>query len=188
MRGNAASFNLPVSILFCTLFFAPLLALKAASADTGATLLFSFSRNNGEDGLHLATSTNGLQWTDATLPPARGKFCLVVKDETRNPVKKHLRLAVGDRAQSSFGKAGLAITGDWVEGLSAIQLDGAFYIYFDPYTRPQYYAAVKSTDLEHWQDISPQVSFPPGTRHGTVLKVPEQVVRNLQNQVTNTQL
>ncbi len=125
---------------------------------------------------------------DATLLPAPGKFYLVVKDETKNPVKKHLRLAAGERAEGPFGKAGPAITGDWVEGQSAIALGGEFYIYFDHYLRPQYYGAVKSADLEHWQDISSQVSFPRGARHGTVLKVPEDVVRNLQNQVTNTQL
>jgi hypothetical protein len=40
---------------------------------------------------------------------------------------------------------------------------------------------VKSRDLQHWQDISKEVSFPPGARHGTVLRVPESVVKNLQN-------
>jgi hypothetical protein len=46
-------------------------------------------------------------------------------------------------------------------------------IYFDHYSRPQYYAAVKSTDWEHWHNISAQYRFPLGARHGTVLKVPE---------------
>jgi hypothetical protein len=105
-----------------------------------------------------------------------------VEDETRNPVKKELHLAVGDSAQGPFGKAGPPITGDWVEGPSAIQIGEEFYIYFDHYRQPQYYGAVKSADLEHWQDISSQVSFPKGARHGTVLKVPESVVRHLQEQ------
>jgi hypothetical protein len=46
---------------------------------------------------------------------------------------------------------------------------------------------MKSADLETWQDISPQISFPRGVRHDTVLKVPESVViklQNLQNQTT----
>jgi beta-galactosidase len=38
---------------------------------------------------------------------------------------------------------------------------------------------VKSADLQHWQDISAQVSFPKGIRHGTALKVPANVVQNL---------
>src|SRR5512147_685581 len=48
-----------------------ILALSAANAFAASdnpTLLFSFFRNNGEDGLHLATSTNGLQWTELRAP------------------------------------------------------------------------------------------------------------------------
>ena len=107
-------------------------------------------------------------------------FYLVVKDETKNPVKKDLHLAVSDNAEGPFSKAGPAITGDWVEGPTALQIGGEFYIYFDHYGNPKYYGAVKSPDLEHWQDISPQVSFPKGIRHGTALKVPASVVQPLQ--------
>ena len=129
----------------------------------------------------------GFNVIDATILSAKGKYYLVVKDETKNPVRKTLHLAVADAAQGPYAKAGPAITGDWVEGPSAIQLGSEFYIYFDHYTRPQYYGAVKSTDLERWQDISSQVSFPRAARHGTVLEVPGSVIRNLQNQEHNPQ-
>jgi len=250
-----------------------LLSAAHAASGTNAILLFSFFRGNGEDGLFLAWSRDGLQWTelkppgksflapavggnlmrdpclrqgpdgafhlvwttswgrpaafgyanskdlihwseqraipamesepavenvwapelfydggfnviDATLLAARGKFYLIVKDETRNPVKKHLRIAVGDRAEGPFGPAGAPVSGDWVEGPSAIQIGDEFYIYFDHYGKPQYYGAVKSTDLEHWQDV--QVSFPKGARHGTVLKVPETIIHKIQNLPTHT--
>jgi hypothetical protein len=127
----------------------------------------------------------GFNVIDATLLPAHGKFYLVVKDETKNPVKKHLRLAESDHADGPFGPAGESFTKNWVEGPSAIQLGSEFIIYFDHYASPQYYGAVKSPDLKNWQDISPEVSLPQGARHGTVLKVPESVVRNLQVQETN---
>jgi hypothetical protein len=123
----------------------------------------------------------GFNVIDATLLPANGKFYLVVKDETKNPVKKHLRLAVSDRAEGPFSKAGPPITGDWVEGPSAIQLGNQYYIYFDHYSRPQFYSASRSTDLENWQEITSELSFPKGMRHGTVLKVPAAVVKTLQN-------
>ena len=123
----------------------------------------------------------GFNVIDATLLPANGKFYLVVKDETKNPVKKNLRLAVGENADGPFSPAGPTFTTDWVEGPTAIQIGGEFYIYFDHYGSPQYYGAVKSSDLKHWQDISPQVSFPKGIRHGTVLRVPKSVVRHLQS-------
>jgi beta-xylosidase len=97
-------------------------------------------------------------------------------------MKTRLNLAAVHSAQGPFGKADPPITGDWVEDSSAIRIGEEYYIYFDHYRQPQYYGAVKSADLEHWQDISSQVSFPKGARHGTVLKVPESVVRHLQEQ------
>jgi beta-xylosidase len=123
----------------------------------------------------------GFNVIDATMLKARGKFHLIVKDETKTPVRKNLRIATADRAEGPFGPAGPPFTGDWVEGPSAIQIGDEFYVYFDHYARPQYYGAAKSSDLVHWQDISDRVSFPKGARHGTVLRVAESVVQRIQS-------
>ena len=124
----------------------------------------------------------GFNVIDATMLAAKGKFYLVVKDETKNPVaRKDLHLTVGDSPEGPFGKAGPTFATNWVEGPSAIQIGGEYYVYFDHYSNPQYYGAVKSADLEHWQDVSQQVSFPRGTRHGTVLKVPANVIQQIQS-------
>jgi len=127
----------------------------------------------------------GFNVIDATLLPANGKYYLVVKDETKNPVKKHLRLAESVHADGPFAPAGAAITTNWVEGPSAIRNGNEFMIYFDHYAAPQYYGAVKSADLKNWQDVSAQVKFPGGARHGTVLKVPEHIIQTLQNTESN---
>ena len=66
-------------------------------------------------------------------------------------------------------------------GWSALQIGSGFYIYFDHYANPKYYGAMKSSDLEHWQNISAQVSFPKAMRHGTALKVSADVNQNLLN-------
>lgn len=126
----------------------------------------------------------GFNVIDATLLPANGKFYLVLKDETKSPVKKHLRLAEGPTAEGPFGPAGTPFTKSWVEGPSAIRLGADYIIYFDHYTSPQYYGAVKSSDLKQWDEISSQVSFPKGARHGTVLRVPKTVVRNIDRSNT----
>lgn len=123
----------------------------------------------------------GFNVIDATILPARGKYYLVVKDETKNPVKKNLHLAVCDSPEGPYGKAGPAISDDWVEGPSGIQIGHEYYIYFDHYRNPKYYGGIKSTDMEHWQDISKTTSFPKGFRHGTVLRVPETVIDNLSS-------
>ena len=122
----------------------------------------------------------GFNVIDATMLAEGGKYYLIVKDETKNPVKKNLRIAVGDAAEGPFGPAGAAISTNWVEGPSAIKLGGEYYIYFDHYQGSKYYGAIKSADLKVWQDISPSVFLPKGIRHGTVLSVPESVVQPIQ--------
>jgi len=129
----------------------------------------------------------GFNVIDATLLAANGTFYLIVKDETRNPLKKNLRIATADKPEGPFGPASQPIsTNNWVEGPSAVQIGDQFYIYFDHYSKPQYYGAVKSTDLRHWQDISQQVSLPQGARHGTVLKVPETIINRIRTLPTHT--
>jgi beta-xylosidase len=123
----------------------------------------------------------GFNVIDATILEAKGKFYLVVKDETKNPVKKDIHLAVSDHAEGPYSKAGPAISGDWVEGPSGIRIGGEYYIYFDHYGNPKYYGGIKSTDMEHWLDVSTLMSFPKGFRHGTVLSVPRSVVENLMS-------
>lgn len=122
----------------------------------------------------------GFNVIDAMILPANGKYYLVVKDETKNPVKKHIRLATATRAEGPYGPAGPAISQDWVEGPSGIQIGAAYYIYFDHYVNPHYYGGIRSADLKHWEDISSQLSFPKGMRHGTVLRVPAAVIEKIK--------
>jgi hypothetical protein len=60
------------------------------------------------------------------------------------------------------------------------------YIFFDHDGQPQYYGAVQSADLDHWQDVSQRVSFPKGARPGAVLNVPAAVVHQNQTLTTHT--
>lgn len=45
--------------------------------------------------------------------------------------------------------------------------------------------AVRSKDLKNWEDISDQISFPEGTRHGSVFKVSPQIVMNIKKAALN---
>jgi len=123
----------------------------------------------------------GFNEIDATMLADGGRYYLILKDETKNPVKKNLRIAAGDSAEGPFGPASGPISTNWVEGPSAIKISGECYIYFDHYSGSKYYGAVKSTDMKTWQDISTELAFPKGIRHGTVLTVPESIVQQIQN-------
>ena len=123
----------------------------------------------------------GFNVIDATMLRANGKFYLIVKDETKTPVKKNLRIAVGDSAQGPFKEVSEPFTPSWVEGPTATRINADYVVYFDCYTKGLY-GAMRSRDLKSWEDISGQLAFIPGARHGTVLKVSRSVVESLVNE------
>ena len=114
----------------------------------------------------------GFNVIDATIKKAGKKYCMFLKDETLKPTpQKNIRVAMSDRHTGGFGKPSLPITGKyWAEGPSAIKLGNKWIVYFDKYTEGKY-GAVVSTNLVNWKDISDEISFPTGTRHGTVFSI-----------------
>lgn len=124
---------------------------------------------------------HGFNVIDATIVKEGRRYIMFLKDETRHPVPlKKIRYAVSDRAIGPYGQPSDPITGEyWAEGPSAIKIDQRWIVYFDKY-RDRRYGAVASTDLEQWEDISTDVKFPEGTRHGTVLRVSGKVLGRLR--------
>lgn len=121
----------------------------------------------------------GFNVIDATLLRAEGKYYLLFKDERKLPLKKNLRYAVADQPEGPYGPPSEPFTGDWVEGPSGIKIGNEYLVYFDHYAEPQYYGAVRSKDLRHWEDCSKEVFFPKGHRHGTVLRVAQKIAQSL---------
>lgn len=121
----------------------------------------------------------GFNVIDATILKARGEHYLIVKDETKTPVKKDLRIARSAKAEGPYRDVSAPISIHWVEGPSAVRIGEEFLVYFDHYTAPQYYGALRSSDLVHWKDVSSEVHFPKGTRHGTVLRVSQEFLATL---------
>ena len=113
----------------------------------------------------------GFNVIDATIIKEGGEYIMFLKDETRHPPEKNIRIATSQSLTHGYGKPTEPITGDyWAEGPTVAKKDGQWIIYFDKYTEHQM-GAVASTDLKVWEDISEKISFPEGTRHGTVLKI-----------------
>lgn len=122
----------------------------------------------------------GFNSIDASLFQHDGKWVMVFKDERRNPVMKVLRLAFADAPAGPWSEPTEPISRDWVEGPSPIKIGDWWYIYYDRYTRPQHYGAIRSRDLKSWEDITDKLSFPPGHRHGTVIRIDAETARNLR--------
>jgi hypothetical protein len=124
----------------------------------------------------------GFNVIDGTLIKDNGKYILFLKDETRTPPQKNIRIAASNQLTGNYSNPTQPITGDyWAEGPTPIKIGDWWIVYFDKYIDHKM-GAVRSKDLKNWEDISEQISFPEGTRHGTVFKVSPQIVENLKKQ------
>jgi len=105
-------------------------------------------------------------------------YVMILKDETRNPVKKNLRIAVSAKATGPYGAASPPFSPDWVEGPTAARVNNEWIVYFDMY-RDKRYGAVKSADLKNWETVTDKLSMPAGARHGTIFTVSDAVLARL---------
>lgn len=116
----------------------------------------------------------GFNVIDATIQKNGKQYVMFLKDETRTPPQKNLKLAFADQITGPYTKAGAPITGNyWAEGPTVAKVGKQWVVYFDKY-RDHKYGAVASEDLKTWTDISDKVEFPKGTRHGTIVPVTKQ--------------
>jgi lysophospholipase L1-like esterase len=123
---------------------------------------------------------SGFNIIDATVfAAAPGRFVMVAKDESLNPPRKHLRLAEASDVEGPWTAFGTPFTRDWVEGPTTVRTGADTLVYFDVY-REHRYGAVRSADLQRWEDVSAQIQVPAGARHGTMLAVSPTVLERLR--------
>lgn len=122
----------------------------------------------------------GFNVIDATIIKDGDQFVMFIKNETLKPeAEKNLRVVSGPTITGPYSTPSPAITGDyWAEGPTAIRIGFDWVVFFDKY-RNHKMGAVRSSDLKNWTDISDQISFPKGVRHGTALQVPKSVLQKL---------
>lgn len=124
----------------------------------------------------------GFNIIDATIVKSDGKFIMFLKDETREPVQKNLKIAYSDALIGPYSTASAQITGNyWAEGPTTLKYGDNWIVYFDKY-RDHKYGAIMSSDLKNWTDISPQISLPKGLRHGTILTIRKRQLKKLLKQ------
>ena len=125
---------------------------------------------------------DGFNVIDATIQKVDSTYVMFLKDETKYPeAEKNIRIATGSHLTGPYSEASSPITKteNWVEGPTVANTDQGWVVYFDQYTQKKM-GAVRSPDLQQWTDISDQLDFPEGTRHGTVLRVQASVLDQLQ--------
>ncbi|WP_073093194.1 glycoside hydrolase family 43 protein [Cyclobacterium lianum] len=121
----------------------------------------------------------GFNVIDGTIQEIDGEYWLFVKDETREPPKKNIRIARAEHADGPYGPAGPPITGNyWAEGPTVTKVGDYWIVFFDKYIEKRM-GAVMSSDLKNWEDISARISFPKDSRHGTIFKVEKKFFEQL---------
>ena len=122
----------------------------------------------------------GFNVIDGTLIKHKREYLLFLKDETPDPPQKNIRIARSCTLTSGYGKPSAPVTGNyWAEGPTVLKKGKEWIVYFDKY-RNHAMGAVISSDLVNWEDISNRVSFPEGTRHGTVFTVNEAFLKQFR--------
>jgi len=125
----------------------------------------------------------GFNVIDSTITRFGDRCVMVLKDETRRPPAKNLRLAFSDRVTGPFSAATdpFTPTGLWVEGPTILKVGDNWIVYFDAYATHKY-GAMQTSDFEKWEDISGELTVPEGMRHGTTLAVSTEVLDKLKRQ------
>jgi signal transduction histidine kinase len=104
---------------------------------------------------------------DATLTTISNRFYLIFKDSDQN----QLQMAVGEKADGPFGNPEIIWPGPRMEGPSAFQICNQLIVCYHIMMAGRTGGAVRTADLQHWEDVSAGVVLPPGSKQGAVLKV-----------------
>jgi hypothetical protein len=122
----------------------------------------------------------GFNVIDATILRDGARVVMFLKDETLHPeARKDIRLAVADHALGPYVLGPEPISkANWVEGPTAFRAGQDLFVLFDAYTRKRY-EGVRSRDLKAWAALGAELEMPPGARHGSVVAVPEKILKGL---------
>ncbi len=115
----------------------------------------------------------GFNVIDATIKPWGGRYVMILKDETRHPPAKCLKVAFSSSVTGPWGKASASFTDGidgWKEGPTLFRKEKWWIVFFDIYTK-QRFGAMRTKDFKKWEDVTQQLTVPAGMRHGTVLPI-----------------
>ncbi|WP_316818082.1 glycoside hydrolase family 43 protein [Pedobacter nyackensis] len=103
-------------------------------------------------------------------------YVLVLKDNTRP--NRNLKVAFSGAALGPYTGVSAPFSGLLTEGPSVVKIGKNWLIYYDAYGEKKY-AAIKTSDFKHFEDVSAQTVIPAGHKHGTIVPVNRQVIERL---------
>ena len=108
------------------------------------------------------------------------KYLIFIKDETRYPPQKNIRIGTAKSLPGNFTLEAKPITGNyWAEGPTLLKTSDKWILYFDKYTQHKYGALESTNNGKDWKDVSEKLVMPVGIRHGSVFEISEQELQGL---------
>jgi predicted GH43/DUF377 family glycosyl hydrolase len=124
----------------------------------------------------------GFNVIDASIVSDGKKYIMFLKDETRIPLQKNIKIATSKNLTKGFSAPSAAITGNyWAEGPTTLKIGNTWVVYFDKY-RDHKYGAIQSADLQNWTDVSDKIVLPKGIRHGSIFTISQAELNVLLHQ------
>ncbi|MDQ7947683.1 MAG: glycoside hydrolase family 43 protein [Pedobacter sp.] len=105
-------------------------------------------------------------------------YVMVLKDNTRP--NRNLQVAFASAALGPYSKPSASFTPKLTEGPTVIKKNNYYLIYFDAYGDKKY-TTLKTYDFKTSEDISAATSIPEAHKHGTVIKVKKNIIKNILN-------
>lgn len=93
------------------------------------------------------------------------RYVLILKDNTRP--ERNIRVAFGDTPLGPWQSITPPFTDKLTEGPTSLKLGEDWLIYFDSYGTKSY-GAVRTRDFQTFTNVTSEMTFPEGLKHGTV--------------------
>jgi hypothetical protein len=118
----------------------------------------------------------GFSVIDGCIVKDGARYVLLCKDNSRPNL--NLRVAFAKSPLGPWENMSDPVTRKFTEGPCGLKIGEDWIIYFDPY-REQRYGAAKTRDFKTFTDVTAEMSFPEGHKHGTALKIPREILNGL---------
>jgi len=118
-----------------------------------------------------------------------GRYVLLLKDNTRP--QRNIRVAFGSTPLGPWHDISTNLTAQLTEGPCGLKIGDDWLVYYESY-QAKHYTAMKTRDFKTFTDVTTEMDFPEGLKHGTAFKATEKDLNYLfkvgTQQVANVRL
>ncbi len=99
------------------------------------------------------------------------RYVLLLKDNTRP--QRNIRVAFGETPLGPWGNISTNLTAHLTEGPSGLKIGDEWLVYYEAY-QAKHYCAMKTRDFKTFTDVTAEMTFPGGLKHGTAFVATQQ--------------